>query len=101
MTLTNSHPIILAFAAQLFALTACTVDPSPEELLRDSVVADDQASLETALRALSSEDIVFAYDERSSTVEIVVELEQIAQLARDFQPDGHCRGRNQRRSASR
>jgi hypothetical protein len=87
MVQSNSYSIILACAAQLFVIPAlgCSADSATEEQLRDSAVANDaEAALETALRALDDQDIVFSYYEKSSSVDVVVELEQVSRLARGF-----------------
>ncbi len=80
MIKSNSFRLILARGAQLSMVLAvgCSGD---HEL---AVTAESEASLEHALRTLDSDDIVITYDERSSSMEVGVDLDQFAELAQGF-----------------
>jgi hypothetical protein len=87
MNKSHSHKIILARGTQLLLLLSlgCSEDFESEEVFREGEVAPElEASLEDALRTLDSDNILISYDEGSASMEVVVELEQFAELARGF-----------------
>ncbi len=81
----SHHPKAILPQLLLLLSLGCSEDPASEQPFReDEVTPQLEPSLEGALRTLDSDDIVITYDERSSSMEVGVDLNQFAELARGF-----------------